>query len=275
MTNTVSKLSINRRQIYLQFCGDKFNPVFNPYFHQSGLIKITWQFVSMNMTKTVCLVTTFVFCYETVLKWEMMAECKIDAHAELISNNFYFFSNPYPFSTRSMNRREQSLSRALTPSPSDACYLLCEQLLSYFRPASSTKPLGVHHCGLCSLLELYRQYRQLLGWKAKNLFNGDQTTCLLVLLRCQNPLSIRGRTSDVIFMEERLKHEGSSSQWLIHVMNLTLESICRYPNLQSQSCVLYVNWKKLNRCFQKPTNVCVEILKHPGLVWISCLLSRR
>lgn len=130
-------------------------------------------------------------------------------------------------------------------------------------------------CITVALLELYRQYRQLLGWKAKNLFNGDQTTCLLVLLRCQNPLRIRGRTSDVIFMEERLKHEGSSSQWLIHVRNLTLESICRYPNLQSQSCVLYVNWKKLNRCFQKPTNVCVEILKHPGLVWISCLLSRR
>lgn len=165
MTNTVSKLSINQLQIYLQFCGDKSNPVFNPYFHQSGPIKITWQFVSMNMTKTVCLVTTFIFCYETVLKWEMMAECKI----ELISNNLYFFSNLYPFSTRSMNRREQSLSRARgCPNAVPlGCMLslLSEQLLSYFRPASRTKPLGVHHCGLCSLLELYRQ-----GWKNKEPF---------------------------------------------------------------------------------------------------------
>lgn len=126
MTNTVSKLSVNQLQIYLQFCGDKSNPFFNLYFHQSGPIKITWQLVSMSMTETVCLVTTFMFCYETVLKWEMMAECKIDAHTELISNNFYFFTNPYPFTTRSMNRREQSLSRpevALTLSPLDACYL--------------------------------------------------------------------------------------------------------------------------------------------------------
>lgn len=84
-------------------------------------------------------------------------------------------------------------------------------------------PLGVHHCGLCSLLELYRQ---VLGWKTNNFFNSDQTTSELV---------VKDTGEDV----RCHLYGGKTQTWrlFLTVANTCYEfntGICRY--LQIQTC---------------------------------------
>lgn len=123
-----------------------------------------------------------------------------------------------------MNRREQRLSGAR--GCPDAVPLGC--YLSY---------LSSNTTGCASLwpLQLTRAVSAGSGLRKQRTFS-------MVIKPHQNSsLRIQGRTSDVIFMEERLKHEGSSSQWLTHVMNLTLDSvaICRSKPAKPKLCITW------------------------------------